>query len=216
MSLPPPAVPPAPPAPLALAAILRRAARPAAFDKDARIFDQDAAADSLHLVTAGVVRTVRLLPDGRRQVGGFYYPGETIGFETAATHAFSAEALGPCEVASVRRASLDALADPVVLGHALAEAMQRELARTQAHLLVLGRKSACEKVATFLKTLAQPGRGSPVPLPMGRQDIADHLGLTIETVSRMLTHLQGAEVVRFETCRNFQVTRWDALERLAA
>ena len=80
---------------------------------------------------------------------------------------------------------------------------------------MLGRKTACEKVASFLMDLAQRDRSEQIALPMGRQDMADYLGLTIETVSRMLTQLQGASVVEFDGCRRFRVTRWDALERLA-
>jgi CRP/FNR family nitrogen fixation transcriptional regulator len=81
---------------------------------------------------------------------------------------------------------------------------------------VLGRKTACERVAGFLMGLAQRRPADRVDLPMSRQDMADYLGLTIETVSRMLTQLQGAAVVKFDGCRNFKVTRWDALEQMAA
>ena len=84
------------------------------------------------------------------------------------------------------------------LDRALWQATRRELERTQEHLLVLGRKTACEKVASFLMDLAQRDRSEQVALPMGRQDMADYLGLTIETVSRMLTQLQGASVVEFD------------------
>ena len=81
---------------------------------------------------------------------------------------------------------------------------------------MLGRKTACEKVASFLMDLAErDAQAEAIALPMGRQDMADYLGLTIETVSRMLTQLQGASVVEFDGCRRFRVKRWDALERLA-
>ena len=82
--------------------------------------------------------------------------------------------------------------------------------------MVLGRKTACEKVASFLMDVAVRHGGEDVPLPMGRQDMADYLGLTIETVSRMVTQLQGSQIVEFANSRQFRVTRWPALDRLAA
>ena len=81
--------------------------------------------------------------------------------------------------------------------------------------MVLGHKTACEKVASFLMDVAQRHGGENVALPMGRQDMADYLGLTIETVSRMLTQLQTAGVVEFAGNRRFKVQRWRTLERLA-
>jgi CRP/FNR family nitrogen fixation transcriptional regulator len=163
-----------------------------------------------------VVRTTRLLSDGRRQVGDFYYPGDIVGLEIGDLYRFSAEALSDCVIRVVKRSSLQALNDDVGLERALWEATRRELERTQEHLLMLGRKSACEKVASFLMDIAQRDGSDDVSLPMGRQDMADYLGLTIETVSRMVTQLQGSRIVEFATSRQFRVTRWPALERLAA
>jgi CRP/FNR family nitrogen fixation transcriptional regulator len=190
------------------------------YGKDEEIFAQDETADLAHLVASGAVRTTRLLNDGRRQVGAFYYPGDLIGPEIGAIHRFSAEALCESVVLVVRRSALKAFAGDDQFDRAIWEATRRELERTQDHVLVLGRKTACEKVAGFLIDLAQ--RGAPeggrrqVSMPMSRQDMADYLGLTIETVSRMLTQLQGASVVEFDGYRNFTVTRWDALEDMAA
>jgi CRP/FNR family nitrogen fixation transcriptional regulator len=95
-------------------------------------------------------------------------------------------------------------------------ANNRGLDRAQEHMLLLGRKSACEKVASLLLDLVGDEVGEAIDLPMGRQDMADYLGLTIETVSRMVTQLQGSQIVEFATSRLFRVTRWPALERLAA
>jgi CRP/FNR family transcriptional regulator, nitrogen fixation regulation protein len=189
------------------------------YGKDEEIFAQDEIADLVHMVAAGAVRTTRLLNDGRRQVGAFYYPGDLIGLEIGPVHRFSAEALCATTVVVVRRSALRAFAGDGQLDRAIWEATRRELERTQDHVLVLGRKTASEKVAGFLMDLAQRGaavRGRQVSLPMSRQDMADYLGLTIETVSRMLTQLQGASVVEFDGYRNFTVTRWDALEDMAA
>jgi CRP/FNR family nitrogen fixation transcriptional regulator len=204
----------------AILAVMQRLGTRMRYGKDEEIFAQDEIADLVHLVAAGAVRTTRLLNDGRRQVGAFYYPGDLIGLETGPIHRFSAEALCEATVMVVRRSALRAFAGDGQLDRAIWEATRRELERTQDHVLVLGRKTACEKVAGFLMDLAQRGAAVPagrqVSLPMSRQDMADYLGLTIETVSRMLTQLQGASVVEFDGYRNFTVTRWDALEDMAA
>jgi CRP/FNR family nitrogen fixation transcriptional regulator len=140
----------------------------------------------------------------------------TFGLETGETYRFSAEALSDCVIRVVKRSALQALGADEGLDRALWEATRRELERTQEHLLMLGRKSACEKVASFLMDVAQREGVEDVSLPMGRQDMADYLGLTIETVSRMVTQLQGSHIVEFAGSRQFRVTRWQALERLAA
>ena len=205
-------------APLAIAEVLQRLGLKMSYAKDEEIFAQDEDADMVHMVVSGAVRTTRLLADGRRQVGAFYYPGDLIGLETGPVHRFSAEAICDSMILVVRRSALKAFAGDGQLDRAIWEATRRELERTQDHLLVLGRKTACERVASFLMGLAQregavAGR---ISLPMSRQDMADYLGLTIETVSRMLTQLQGQSVVEFEGCRNFKVKRWAALEEMAA
>jgi CRP/FNR family nitrogen fixation transcriptional regulator len=186
------------------------------YDKDEEIFAQDEDVDRVHWLVSGVVRTTRLLSDGRRHVAAFYYPGELIGIEAGATHRFSAEAICPAEVLVVRRSALRTSAGDGRLERAIWDATRRELERTQDHLVVLGRKSACERVASFLMDLAQRHPSDTVTLPMGRQDIADYLGLTIETVSRMLTELQSRSVVEFQGLRRFTVKRWQALEDIAA
>ncbi|CAN7367639.1 helix-turn-helix domain-containing protein [Phenylobacterium sp. LjRoot219] len=203
-------------APLAIAEVMERLGVKMNYAKDEEIFAQDEDADLVHLLVSGAVRTTRLLSDGRRQVGCFYYPGDLIGLETHAIHRFSAEAICPSTVMVVRRSALRAFAGDGHLDRAIWEAARRELERTQEHLLVLGRKTACEKVASFLMGLAQREPAERVQMPMSRQDMADYLGLTIETVSRMLTQLQGAAVVEFDGSRKFKVTRWEALEQMAA
>jgi CRP/FNR family nitrogen fixation transcriptional regulator len=207
-------------APPAIAEVMQRLGLKMPFAKDEEIFAQDEEADMAHMVVSGVVRTIRLLADGRRQVGSFYYPGDLIGLETGEVHRFSAEAICDSVVLVVRRSALKAFAGDGQLDRAIWEAARRELERAQDHLLVLGRKSACEKVASFLMSLAQregpASSGERICMPMSRQDMADYLGLTIETVSRMLTQLQGLAVVEFDGCRRFKVKRWDALEQMAA
>ena len=185
------------------------------FAKGEEIFGQDEEADLIYSVVTGAVRTTRLLSDGRRQIGNFYYPGDLIGFETGATHRFSADALSDSVILMVKRSALNTIDHNGDLERAIWEGTRRELERTQEHLLVLGRKTACEKVASVLMDIADRAESDDVVLPMGRQDMADYLGLTIETVSRMVTQLQGSHIVEFTGSRRFKVLRWQALERLA-
>jgi CRP/FNR family nitrogen fixation transcriptional regulator len=200
-------------APVAIAELLHRLGARTRYAKDEEIFFQEEPAEQVRMVLSGAVRTTRLLGDGRRQIGAFYYPGELIP-ETGPVHRFTAEAICDTTVLAMRGS---AFVGDRRLDQAIWEATRRELERTQDHVLVLGRKTACERVASFLMSLAQRGGAGPqVSMPMSRQDVADYLGLTIETVSRMLTQLQSAEVVEFDGYRNFTVTRWAALEDLAA
>lgn len=187
-----------------------------AFAKDEEVYAQDEPAELMYRVVSGMVRTTRLMSDGRRQVGEFYAPGQLFGLEAGPMHRYSAEALCDSLVQVVRRGVLRANIGEGELERAIWETTRRELERAQDHLMVLGRKTACERVASFLMTLAQDGGSDSVDLPMGRQDMADYLGLTIETVSRMLTQLQSSKIVEFASCRKFRVQKWDVLERLAA
>jgi CRP/FNR family nitrogen fixation transcriptional regulator len=187
----------------------------ATFARNAEIYAQGDDVEHLYRLVSGMVRTRRLTADGRRQVGDFYYPGDLFGLEPGPDYLYAAEALIDCKVQLVRRSAIRAHAGDAALDRAILEAAGHELQRMQGHVMLLGRKNAREKVAAFLAGLADGG-DSEVELPMGRQDMADYLGLTIETVSRMLTQLQSASVVEFDGYRNFTVKRWDALENLAA
>jgi CRP/FNR family nitrogen fixation transcriptional regulator len=198
----------------ALIAVMDRLGSKHAFVRDEEIYAQGEEVEHLYRVVSGVVRTIRLAADGRRQVGDFYQPGDLFGLEVGPDHQFSAEALTDCEVQMVRRTSVRALAGDAELDRAILEATRRELQRAQDHVLLLGRRSARERVAAFLASLADGKARDGVEMPMGRQDMADYLGLTIETVSRMLTQLQQDAVVEFPTFRRFRVTSWNALEAL--
>jgi len=166
-------------------------------------------------VISGAVRTTRLMGDGRRQIGDFYYPGDLFGIETGPKHRFSAEALGDCEILFVKRSALKHYGEEGArLERAVWQATAKALERTQEHLMLLGRKTACEKVASFLLEMADRSKAEVVTLPMGRQDMADYLGLTIETVSRMLTQLQADGLVEFTGCRHFRIKHRAAMARL--
>lgn len=186
------------------------------FPRNAEIYAQDDEAELLYRLVRGVVRTSRLTIDGRRQVGAFYYPGDIFGLEPGPDHRFAAEALSNCEVQVVRRAAVRAFAGDAEVDRAILEATHLELERLQDHVMMLGRKSARERVGSFLMSLARSRDEGHVELPMSRQDMADYLGLTIETVSRMLTQLQGEAIVEFPSSRRFQIRKWAALQALAA
>lgn len=186
------------------------------FRRDAEIYAQDDGVEFLYRVTSGVVRTTHLAADGRRQVGDFYYAGDLFGLEPGPDHQFAAEALTDCEVQMLRQATVRKFAGDAALDRAVLNATRRQLQRMQAHLLLLGRKGAREKVAAFLMAMADSQADVAADLPMTRQDIADYLGLTIETVSRMLTQLQSQSIVEFPSQRRFRIKRLEALEELAA
>lgn len=184
-------------------------------DKDEEIYGQGETAQNVYLLIAGHVRTVRYLADGRRQVGGFHRPGDVFGLETGADHRFSAEALTDCTIVVLKRSALrDQVERDPLIERRLWALTLRELEHAQDHLLLLGRKTACEKVATFL--LDNAGAGDDIDLAMGRQDIADYLGLTIETVSRMLTQLQCSRLIAFPQLRHARITNRQGLVDLSA
>jgi CRP/FNR family nitrogen fixation transcriptional regulator len=185
--------------------------------KDEEVFAEGDRAAFFYKVVSGAVRTFKLLSDGRRQIDAFHLPGDIFGLETGEEHRFSAEALGDATVIAYRRCSLDTLAlRDQAFAHQVVAAMMRSLERAQEHMLLLGRKSAVEKIATFLLVLSERlTDDSHVDLPMSRVDIADHLGLTIETVSRSLTQLERQRIIELPAHRRSIVLRDKAaLQRL--
>lgn len=156
------------------------------------LFAEGDAAEFFYKVASGSIRSAKLLCDGRRQIDAFHLPGDIFGLEAGAEHRFTVEALEDTTVLAFRRARLGELAaDDPVFGEEVMTAMLRHLERAQDHMLLLGRKTAQEKIASFLLDMAarRAGGDGHIELPMQRADIADHLGLTIETVSRTLTQL---------------------------
>ena len=156
-----------------------------------------------------------MLADGLRQIGAFHMPGDVFGFETGEEHTFSAEAITDCKIAVIKRTALMAVAerDNEVARYMLA-LTTRELQRAQAHMLLLI-KSAQERVATFLLEMAErvSTRGT-VELAMSRQDIADYLGLSIETVSRTLSRLGKTATIEVSSSRRIVLRDHSALSRL--
>jgi CRP/FNR family nitrogen fixation transcriptional regulator len=190
---------------------------PLRFAAGEEIFAQDEQADLLYRVSHGAVRTSRLLSDGRRQIGGFYVPGDFFGLEVGALHRCSADALGDAEIRVVKRAALKHYGeDGERLERMTWLATGRELERAQDHLLLLGRRSALERVCGFLMDIADRADGLWAQLSMSRQDIADYLGLTIETVSRMVSQLQAQGLVAFDGFRRFRIVQPTRLTTLMA
>ena len=200
----------------ALAAAFDRLGTRMTIARNAEIFAQDDRIEHLFRVVQGVVRTSRVTVEGRRQVGDFYYAGDIFGLDAGTHHRFAAEALSDVELQVVRRSAVRAYAGDAEVDRSILEATQVELERLQEHVVMLGRKTARERVGAFLMAAAQRGTDEQVSLPMSRQDIADYLGLTIETVCRILTQLRGEAVVDFRSTRRFQVRNWSELEALAA
>ena len=162
-------------------------------------------AESFFSLVEGTLRLYKLLPDGRRQIVGFALPGDFIGLSDTQQYEVSADAVGPVVLCQFPRSAFARFAAgrPHLLRR-IAELAGRELGRAQEHMVLLGRKSAEEKVICFLigwrDRLNEIGRTQElVSLPMGRLDIADHLGLTIETVSRTLSKLERESVIRIST-----------------
>lgn len=185
------------------------------FGRNAEIYGENEPAEYLYKVVSGAVRTYKILSDGRRQIGGFYLPGDIFGLEFAGEHTLAAEAIVSAKVLVVKRGALTALAErDSGTARELFILTARELQRAQARIMLLI-KSAHERVASFLLEMAErAAAGNAIELPMSRQDIADYLGLTIETVSRTLTSLESAAAIEVPTSRRIVLRNRDVLSRL--
>jgi CRP/FNR family nitrogen fixation transcriptional regulator len=188
------------------------------FAKDEEIFAEGDRAGFFYKVVSGAVRTCKLLSDGRRQIDAFHLPGDIFGLEAGDDHRFGAEAVGTATVIAYRRFGSDMLSTgPGAFSREVLAAMMLSLERAQNHMLLLGRKSAMEKIATFLLDLSARLKDDAIELPMSRMDIADHLGLTIETVSRSLTQLERQRIIDLPAHRRSIVLRdKSALRRIEA
>ena len=161
------------------------------FAKGEELFAEGDKAECFYKVVSGTVRTCKLLSDGRRQIDAFHLPGDMFGLESGQDHRFTAEAVDDVIVEAHRRSHFTSLLhDNPTLGDQLMSSMLHSLERAHEHMVLLGRKTAQEKMATFLLDMADRlDRKEQVDLPMQRSDIADHLGLTIETVSRTFSQM---------------------------
>ncbi|WP_051341433.1 helix-turn-helix domain-containing protein [Azospirillum halopraeferens] len=172
-------------------------------ERETMLFSEGDAAGDLYRVIDGMVRIYKLLPDGRRQIVGFLQAGDMMGLTLGPCYLYTAETVTTCSLQRLPRSRFEALmeAQPA-LARSLHARTATELVAAQDHMLLLGRKTAVEKVASFLLLLATRSRsasslgGRRVRLPMSRNDIADYLGLTTETVSRAFTKLKTGGLIR--------------------
>ena len=187
------------------------------FGPNEEIFGDGEPAEYVYKVTKGAVRTYKILSDGRRQIGGFYLPGDIFGLEVGKEHQFSAEAINDVTVMVVRRSVIVSLAErDCDTARELWSFTGRELNRVQEHLLLLV-KSAQQRVASFLLEMsARFAATDAIELPMSRQDIADYLGLTIETVSRTMTQLVSEQAIGLPSSRRIVLRNSGALRQLNA
>ncbi len=165
------------------------------------LFEEEETPRFVYNVATGTLRISKLLPDGRRQITGFMFPGDFLGVASSQAYTCTAEAVTEAAVCRFNAKELGALCDahPGLERRLLGKARD-ELVAAQDHILLLGRKTPAERIATFLLMLSRRAEswgmpGDPVVLPMARSDIADYLGLTVETVSRTFTRLKSKGTV---------------------
>jgi CRP/FNR family transcriptional regulator, nitrogen fixation regulation protein len=190
---------------------------PMLFARNVEIYGENEPADYLYKVVSGAVRTYKMLNDGRRQIEGFYLPGDMFGLELGDEHSFSAEAVVDCKVLVIKRSTLvSVVGRDSGITRELWTMAAAELLRAQDHIMLLI-KSAEERVAGFLMEMSRRNSSTNVvELPMSRQDIADYLGLTIETISRTLCQLANSGTIDVPTSRRIVLRSRGALNRLNA
>ncbi len=187
------------------------------FTRNEEIYGELEPADYVYRVMSGAVRTYTMAEDGRRQIDAFHLPGDIFGLETGGEHRFSAEAVCDCEIALVSRASIERLAaQDGGVARELWRLTSGQLGRVRDHMLMLGKKGAVERVVAFLQELSERQEERTLHLPMSRTDIADYLGLTIETVSRCFTKLERLHAIGLDGARTVTLRNLDAADALAA
>ena len=205
---------------------LSRAAQHMSLPAGKLFMEEGEAAQFFYNINSGTVRLFKALPDGRRQITGFAGPGHFIGLAAADLNVVSAEAMEPVRLCRFSRAGLRAMfSEYPVLERKLLDVAMHELVLSQQQMLLLGRKTALERIASFLLSWAQrqeicgagklPQPNATLPLPLSRTDLADYLGLTIETVSRSLSHLKKAGLIEIPNIHEIVLLRPQALANIA-
>jgi CRP/FNR family transcriptional regulator/CRP/FNR family nitrogen fixation transcriptional regulator len=182
---------------------------PFSYSREEEIYGEGEEADFVYKIVSGAVRTYKLIGDGRRQINGFYLPGDLFGFERGDMHRLTAEAIVDTKVIMFRRRQLERLATTDVdVACQLWSMTAKSLQHAEAHMLLLGRRTALERVATFLMEMdSRLGHTGSIELSMSRRDIADYLGLTLETVSRSMSQLQSQRAVALAGARRLVLDR---------
>ena len=186
------------------------------FERNEEIFGEAETAEYVYRVVSGAVRTMRFSSDGRRQILGFHLPGDVFGWEIGDTHTLSAEAVSAADVIMVRRSLVEkASAQDLQAAHAVLALTAQNLNTARDHAVVLGRNGAGERVAAVLLQLADRFVSrNELDLPMSRADIADYLGLTIETVSRAFSEMERQCAIALPSSRHVVVRNPAALADL--
>ena len=184
------------------------------FARDQEIYGEGERGDCWYKVIAGTVRITKLLADGRRHIAEFCFSGDSFGLDNTIERLYSAEAVGEVVVMRFPRAATDRLLDEKPhLARSLCDLMLRDLAHAQTRMLLLGRMTAPERVASFLlEVFERRDAGRTVELPMSRTDIADYLGLTIETVCRVLSAFKRDGVIAIPNAHRIELRDGAALE----
>ncbi len=181
------------------------------YEKDEEIYGESEPADCIYEVIRGAVRSYKVLSDGRRQICAFHLPNDIFGLENGASYRFTAEAIVETTARVVRRHSLEYVAaTDVRVARNLLSMTAKNLLHAEDHMLLLGRKTSLERVAAFLLEMDHRLTGTGmIALPMSRRDIADYLGLTLETVSRALSFLRDRGILEFSEISQRQIVLQD-------
>ena len=165
---------------------------PFAYAREEEVYGEGEDTEYVYKIVSGAVRTCKILGDGRRQIHGFHLPGDLFGFEPGQAHRLTAEAVADTKVLMFKRRQLERLATQnVEVACQLWTMTARNLQHAEEHMILLGRRTALERVAAFVLEMdSRLGGTGSIELPMSRRDIADYLGLTLETVSRSMSQLQ--------------------------
>lgn len=184
------------------------------FSRDTEIYAEKERAEYLYMLVSGAVRAYKVVMDGRRLISAFYMPGDIFDLEASKNHVLSTEAIVNSDALLVRRDAIMTLAarDPELMQQLWTSCTQ-ELRRSQEHMLLLNRYAE-ERIASFLLEMSRRTNSTSVHLPMSRQDIGDYLGLTSETISRMLTKLESSGAIHLPTCKQIALRNRAKLEQL--
>lgn len=180
------------------------------------VFYEGDPADCYFKVVSGAIRSCKLLADGRRHIGAFFLAGDFIGLNDEESHLFTTEAVSDTTLLRYGRRSFDnLLTEQPALGQCLLRMVCHGLTAAHEQMLLLGRKTAQEKVASFLLMMADRNGGDNLVLPMTRADIGDYLGLTIETVSRAISQLKAEGIIQLKSANEVMIRKREVLEELA-
>jgi CRP/FNR family nitrogen fixation transcriptional regulator len=181
------------------------------YKKGSEIYGEKEPAEYVYQVQVGAVRSYKLLSDGRRQIGAFHLTGDIFGLENGSEHRFTAEAIVDTTVRLIKRRSLEMVAESdAMVARNLLSMTTTNLQHAEDHMLLLGRKTSLERVAAFLTEMDKRLTAAGVlALPMSRRDIADYLGLTLETVSRALSRLHELGILGFIGTNQRQIVLLD-------